>query len=185
MTNDRAARMGPCQVNNLRDTLRIGTNAPPFEAKDQTQRNIRLDDFRGRWVVLFFYPKDRTLNCTIEACNFRNHKEEFEQENAVVFGVSRDDVESHEDFARRRRLAYPLLADPKAAIIRAYKAEGWFGRARRTTYIIDPDGHIARVYERVRAPNHANTVLSDLRELKAKRDSSVPPRTAVAALPTG
>lgn len=171
-------------MNALRDTLRIGTSAPSFEAKDQTQKDHRLDDYRGRWVVLFFYPKDRTINCTIEACNFRNHKAEFDRENALIFGVSRDDVESHEDFSRRRRLGYPLLADPKGVIMRAYKAEGWFGRPRRVTYIIDPDGHIAKIYEKVRAPTHANAVLTDLRELKAKRDALVPPRTALTAIAT-
>lgn len=161
-------------MKTLRDTLRIGTSAPPFEAKDQAQHPIRLQDYRGRWVVLFFYPKDRTLNCTIEACSFRNHQADFEGENAVVFGVSRDDVASHEDFARRRRLSYPLLADPTGRIMRDYRARGWFGRARRTTFVIDPDGRVACVYERVRAPHHAETVLSDLRELKSKRDSIVP-----------
>ena len=102
----------------------------------------------------------------------------------MIFGISRDDVESHEDFARRRRLGYPLLSDPKGVIMRAYKAEGWFGRPRRITYVVDPDGHVARVYDPVRAPNHASTVLSDLRDLKAKRDAIVPPRSRLAAVAT-
>lgn len=171
-------------MNPLQETLRIGTTAPPFAAKDQTQKEHRLDDYRGRWVVLFFYPKDRTINCTIEACSFRNHQAEFGKENAVVFGISRDDVESHEDFARRRRLGYPLLSDPKGLAMRAYQAQGWFGRPRRITYIIDPDGHVARVYDRVRAPKHAHTVLSDLKDLKTKRDAVVPPRSPVPAIAT-
>ena len=171
-------------MNTLRESLRIGTSAPPFEAKDQTQKDHRLDDYRGRWVILFFYPKDRTINCTIEACNFRNHQADFAKENTVILGVSRDDVESHEDFARRRRLEYPLLADPKGALMKAYHAEGWFGRPRRVTYIVDPDGHIARVYDKVRAPTHANAVLADLRELKSKRDALVPTRSEVPAIKT-
>jgi thioredoxin-dependent peroxiredoxin len=165
-------------------SLRIGAIAPPFEARDQSQHTVNLQAFRGRWVVLFFYPKDRTMNCTLEACNFRNRQADFERENAVVFGVSRDDVESHEDFARRRRLQFPLLADPKGQIIRDYRAVGWFGRARRMTYVIDPDGHIARIYDRVRSATHAGTVLSDLRALKSKRDEVVPPRTMVSAIAT-
>lgn len=154
--------------------LAPGTPAPPIEAPDQQGHTFRLADHRGRWVVLYFYPKDQTRHCTQEACGFRDLNHEFETEGALVVGVSRDTAESHLRFAQRRRLPFPLLADPHADIIRAYGARRWHGWARRCTYVIDPQGRIAQTYDRIRAHAHPRRVLADLRGLmkdRARRDA--------------
>src|SRR5688500_2204388 len=114
----------------MTEPLDTGTPAPNFQARDQNANPIRPSDLRGHWIVLFFYPKDRTPNCTREACGFRDNMTLFRGEDAVILGVSRDDLESHEDFARRRRLPYSLLSDTEGQITRAYHGQGWFGRPR-------------------------------------------------------
>lgn len=156
--------------------LAPGALAPSIEALDQQGRTFRLADQRGRWVVLYFYPKDETRHCTQEACGFRDLHGEFQGEGAVVVGVSRDTAESHQRFAKHRRLSFPLLADPPADIIRSYGARRWYGWARRCTYLIDPQGHIAKTYGGVRAKAHPRQVLDDLRVLKGRvRAAENPP----------
>ena len=153
----------------LRTTLRLGNRAPDFKAEDQSGKIVRLSDLRGRWVVLYFYPKDRTRGCTAEACGFRNRLDSLMAEEADVIGVSRDSVVSHKEFARRHNLGFRLLADPEGDIVRAFRANGILGWPRRMTYILDPDGHIVKAYKWVRPKGHAQAVLSDLRDLKSKR----------------
>lgn len=163
-----------------RDLLPLGTQAPDFQGPDQSGAVVRGSDFRGRWLVLYFYPKDRTRNCTKEACGFRDQAQPLADARAAVVGVSRDTVASHADFARRRGLSFPLVSDPGGGIARAYRARGWLGFPRRVTYVIDPDGRIARRYESVHADRHAAEVLTDLRRLKEEKGAIVPHRTGSA-----
>jgi thioredoxin-dependent peroxiredoxin len=161
------------------DLLLVGSVAPPFQAKDQQDRLWTLAECKGRWAVLFFYPKDGTINCTKEACGFRDLQHEFDRENALIFGVSRDDAGSHGEFAQRRRLAYPLLVDRSGEMMRAYRANGWFGRARRVTYVVDPNGKIAWVYPKVSAASHASDVLAEIRRRNRESDRKARKETAM------
>ncbi len=150
--------------------LRTGQRAPSFSLPDQEGRVVSLADFAGRTVVLYFYPEDDTPGCTVQACEFRDAWGDLEAAGAVVLGVSPDDPESHARFRRKRRLPFPLLADPDLAVSRRYGAWGekqMFGRKyqgmRRNTYVIDGKGIIRHVFERVRPRGHAARVLAALR----------------------
>ncbi|AEB11916.1 thioredoxin-dependent thiol peroxidase [Marinithermus hydrothermalis] len=152
--------------------MRVGEVAPEFALTDQEGRLHRLEDYRGRWVVLYFYPKDDTPGCTKEACAFRDAHAELKALGAVVLGVSADGVESHRRFAEKYGLNFPLLADPEKAVIRAYGAWGkknLYGRVyegvMRYTFLIDPEGRIARVWKKVKPATHAQEVAAALREL--------------------
>lgn len=141
--------------------VRVGDRAPPFEAPDQSGTLRRLTDYRGRWLALFFYPRDETPGCIAEVCAFRDHTARLEDAGIAVVGVSRDTVESHLAFATRRRLPYPLLADP-GAITRAYDA-AWpiLGLPRRVTYLIDPEGVVrARHHSEARPEGHVDAILA-------------------------
>lgn len=152
--------------------------APSFDLPDQSGQRHRLEDYRGRWVVLYFYPKDDTPGCTREACEFRDAQADLEGANAVVLGVSADDERSHGRFARKHGLNFPLLADEGARVARAYGAHGartMFGRTFegvvRQTFLIDPDGKIARAWDQVSVDGHAAQVRSALLEAQAPADS--------------
>ncbi|MCX7868141.1 thioredoxin-dependent thiol peroxidase [Limisphaera sp. VF-2] len=150
-----------------------GAPAPEFEALAQDGRPFRLRDFRGRWVVLYFYPRDHTPGCTREACEFRDAHAQFQKLGAVVIGVSTDTVASHARFAERQRLPFLLLADPDRSLVQQY---GVWGRKRfmgrtiegtlRTTFLIDPEGRIRRIWHGVRPAGHAAEVLEALRQLQ-------------------
>ncbi|MBI2078396.1 MAG: peroxiredoxin [Euryarchaeota archaeon] len=158
--------------------LDVGEMAPDFDAPVQDGSHLRLRDLRGRWVVLYFYPKDRTYGCTREACGFRDDHAELRAEGAEVVGVSRDDAGSHADFARRHELGFPLVADPDSKILEAYRALAWYGWARRVTYLIDPAGRIAKAYAHVNPLDHSRRVVADLRALKQESNKPVPIGTA-------
>lgn len=148
--------------------LSIGDEAADFEAVDQGGRPFRLRDHRGKWVVLYFYPKDDTPGCTVEACAFRDSMEELASEGVLVVGVSTQSVESHRAFADRHGLNFTLLADEDKTISRLYDALGILGFNRRVTYIIDPEGRIADVYRsEVRPRSHVEHVRGKLESLKA------------------
>ncbi|MDD4319656.1 MAG: peroxiredoxin [Candidatus Peribacteraceae bacterium] len=140
--------------------LRIGDPAPDFVAPDQERRLHRLSDYRGRWVLLYFYSKDETAGCTAEACGFRDVYPDV-RDRAVFLGVSADSVESHQAFAAHHRLPFPLLSDPDRAAIRAYGAHAE-ALGKRTSFLIDPAGNIARIYEKVVPEEHAAQVMEDL-----------------------
>jgi peroxiredoxin Q/BCP len=149
--------------------LKPGDPAPDFRAPTQTGETLALADLRGRYVVLYFYPKDHTPGCTLEACGFRDRWPALQAAGAVVLGVNADSLQSHERFARRFRLPFPLLADPERRIIRAYGAENpnpllrWLGLGtRRITYLIGPDGRIVEVWPRAGTAGHAAEVLAAL-----------------------
>jgi peroxiredoxin Q/BCP len=152
------------------DRLVVGSPAPEFELADQTGQLHSLEDYRDQWVVLYFYPKDETPGCTTEACEFRDNIFAFRDLNAQILGVSLDDVESHKAFAENHSLPFPLLADTEGDASTAYGVKTrMFGMtvAKRQTFIIGPDGNIAKHYEKVSPDEHSTTVLADLKELGA------------------
>ncbi|WP_041438586.1 MULTISPECIES: thioredoxin-dependent thiol peroxidase [Thermus] len=150
-----------------------GTAAPDFALPDQEGRIHRLSDYRGKWVVLYFYPKDDTPGCTKEACGFRDRMRDLQELGAVVLGVSADDVQSHKRFAEKYGLNFPLLADPERKVILAYGAWGkknLYGKeyegVLRQTFLIDPEGRIAKVWRKVSPEDHAEEVAEALRALR-------------------
>jgi len=149
----------------MTDGPRTGERAPDFETKDQNGKTISLTSFRGRPVVLYFYPKDDTPGCTAEACSFRDSMSMLLNRGIVVLGVSVDSEESHARFASKYKLDFTLLSDRKKNIVRAYGVESSYGTAKRVTYIIGPDGIIRYVFPHVNARTHASDVLKKLEEL--------------------
>ena len=158
--------------------LRPGDAAPDFVLKDGDGKDVRLSSLGGRPIVLYFYPKDNTPGCTLEAKSFRDHYEDFRSHNAAVVGVSLDEPESHKAFAKKCELPYPLLSDPEGRVHELYEAwQKWrtalVGRShlavQRCTFLIDEDGIIRRVYKRVTPLGHARQVLKDLERMKAQK----------------
>lgn len=152
--------------------LDIGTKAPAFSLTDQDGTTHSLDQYKGKWVLIYFYPKDNTPGCTKEACLLRDAWSEFEGHNAVVLGVSKDSEASHKKFADKFNLPFPLLADTETQMIQnydAWKEKSMFGKTymgiQRMSYLIDPDGKIAKVYPKVKPAEHAEQVLADLQDL--------------------
>ena len=144
-----------------------GDLAPDFEGVTQTGETIRLSDFRGRPVALYFYPKDDTPGCTAQACNLRDRTDALDAAGIAVVGVSADDAESHERFAGRYGLPFPLVADPDHAIMERYGVWGdksLYGRlitgVKRTTFLIGPDGRVLHVFKRPKMMNHAEEILA-------------------------
>lgn len=152
----------------------IGSRAPTFSLPDQEGTQHELADYRGKWVLLYFYPKDDTPGCTIEACAIRDQFKDFQTIGAVVLGVSTDSVASHKKFAAAYELPFTLLSDVQKEVVGQY---GVFGEKKfmgktymgtmRTSFLINPDGVIAKVYERVKPEHHAAEVIADLQKLAA------------------
>jgi peroxiredoxin Q/BCP len=148
----------------------VGSVAPEFELADQTGQLHSLEDYRGQWVVLYFYPKDETPGCTTQACEFRDNIFAFRELNAQILGVSLDDVESHKEFAENHSLPFPLLADIDGRTSDAYGVKTrMLGMtvAKRQTFIIGPDGNVAKHYESVKPGEHSEAVIADLKSLVA------------------
>lgn len=148
----------------------VGDAAPEFELADQNGNLHSLEDYRNQWVVLYFYPKDKTPGCTTEACEFRDNIFAFRDLGAQILGVSLDDVESHKEFAEEYSLPFPLLADTEGDTATAYGVKTrMFGMtvAKRHTFIIGPDGNIAKHYDKVKPDTHSEEVLADLKVLGA------------------
>jgi len=146
-----------------------GTPAPDFSLTTSDGSQISLKDYRGKWVVLYFYPKDFTSGCTMEARNFQRDLAKFEQADAVVLGVSVDTAQSHKDFCAKEGLNFKLLADPDAKVSTEYgSVMDYKGAtlAARNTFIVNPKGEIAKVYIGVKPADHSEQVLKDLAELK-------------------
>jgi len=152
--------------------LKIGSLAPNFSLKDQNEKTHTLKDYRGKWVLLYFYPKDNTPGCTKQACAIRDEYPAFKKLNCVVFGISTDNETSHKKFEEKFTLPFTLLADTEKKMVNAYgvwapkKLAGreYFG-ILRTSFLINPEGKIAKVYEKVKPELHAEEVLSDLKTL--------------------
>ena len=150
------------------DQIRVGQPAPEFELPDQTGQLHSLEDYRDQWVVLYFYPKDDTPGCTTEAFEFRDNIFAFRKANAQILGVSLDDVESHQKFAERYDLPFPLLADVEGKTASAYGVRTrMFGMkvAKRETFLIGPGGNIVKHYTKVKPATHSTEVLADLQLL--------------------
>jgi len=152
------------------EQVTVGNPAPEFELADQSGQLHSLEDYRNQWVVLYFYPKDGTPGCTTEACAFRDNIFAFRKMNTQILGVSLDDVESHKSFAEENSLPFPLLADVDGELSTAYGVKTRkFGMtvAKRQTFIIAPNGDIAKHYETVKPDEHPAEILADLRVLVA------------------
>ncbi|MBX4209147.1 thioredoxin-dependent thiol peroxidase [Candidatus Parcubacteria bacterium] len=153
----------------------IGNPAPDFALKDQAGKLRSLSDWRGSWIVLYFYPKDMTSGCTLEAQEFRDHEYELDDLGAEVVGVSADSVKSHKDFCDNQNLAFTLLSDPDGEVCRMYdvwREKNVFGAKtagiERTTFLIDPEGKIAKLYSNVKPMGHAMKVIEDIKGLEKK-----------------
>jgi peroxiredoxin Q/BCP len=145
------------------DLLRIGEAAPNFEnVSDEKDQKHSLADFKGKKLVLFFYPKDNTPGCTTECVSFRDHYETFQKHNVQVVGVSADTVKSHESFKSKKNLPFMLLSDVDLSVIKSYGVKGKGKGARRVTVVIDENGKIERVYVKVNPKKHVTQVLNDL-----------------------
>ncbi|NNF49624.1 MAG: peroxiredoxin [Woeseiaceae bacterium] len=164
------AVLGFTPIGVANEEIAVGGTAPEFELSDQDGQLHSLEDYRDQWVVLYFYPKDETPGCTTEACEFRDNIFAFRDLNAQILGVSLDDVESHKAFAENHGLPFPLLADVDGVAATAYGVKTRrFGMdlAKRQTFIIAPDGKIAKHYLKVNPAEHSKQVLTDLGELSA------------------
>ena len=149
--------------------LKEGMKAPAFEGVDQDGMTVKLSDFKGKKVVLYFYPKDDTPGCTKEACSFQENLSALKKKGAVLLGVSADSASSHAKFAAKYDLSFPLLSDEKKEVLKAYhvwKEKGMYGRKymgiERTTFVIDPKGVVKKVFEKVKAEGHALEVMAAL-----------------------
>ncbi len=152
-----------------------GAMAPDFVLRDGAGQERRLADWRGRWLVLYFYPRDDTPGCTTEARNFRDSPERFKALRAEIVGVSLDDRASHLAFAEKHRLPFLLLSDAGGEVARRYGALSDFGVirfAKRHTFLIDPEGRVAKAYLKVDAAAHAAELLADLQGLAASGEGA-------------
>lgn len=152
--------------------LQPGTTAPAFTLPSQEDTPVSLKDYKGKWVVLYFYPKDMTTGCTIEAHNFQRDLSKYDAANAVILGVSLDTVESHKTFCTKDSLTFKLLADPDHKVIDSYGVGlanfGVMKFAKRTTFLINPEGKIAKVWTGVDPSHHSEEVLAELTSLEKK-----------------
>lgn len=153
--------------------LKPGDSAPDFSLPDTNGDTVSLSNLRGKWVVLYFYPRDNTPGCTKEACGFRDAYADYQDQDVVVLGVSTDDAKSHGKFVQKFSLPFPLLTDADGQMATTYESYGlkkFMGKEymgiSRNTFLIDPEGKIARVFLKVKPENHAAEVLSALAELK-------------------
>jgi peroxiredoxin Q/BCP len=145
-----------------------GQPAPGFTLPSQDGSQISLDGFRGKWVVLYFYPRDNTPGCTIEAHNFQRDLSQYEQKNAVIVGVSVDSTDSHQDFCAKQGLTFKLLADTEKKVVDSYGSLGGNGMASRNTFLIDPQGKLVKVWSGVKPMHHSEEVLAALGEVAGK-----------------
>lgn len=150
--------------------MEAGHPAPDFRLLDQHGKAHSLADYRGRWVVVYFYPKDDTPGCTTEACAFRDDVGELRRMNVALLGVSTDDVESHKEFAEKYHLPFPLLSDRDGTVAGAYGSLTRFGPfrfAKRHTFILDPEGKVAKIYRDVHPKTHSQQIIAYLEALGA------------------
>jgi peroxiredoxin Q/BCP len=152
-------------------TLEIGKRFPEFSLQNQDGKTVTLDDFAGKWLVVYVYPKDDTPGCTIQGKSFTASKQEFDDANISVVGVSADDVASHKDFCNKFSFTIDLLADPNTELLKAagvaqseYKGTMYWNR---TSFVIDPEGNLRKVYEKVNPEGHERVLLDDIKAMQA------------------
>lgn len=145
--------------------LQKQNTAPLFALIGDDGYRYELSAYRGSWVVVYFYPADDTPGCTVEACTIRDVYSEFEEARITVFGISRDSVEVHKKFKAKYELPFILLSDPDADTISDYECQSALGVTKRMTYLVDPDGKIAKIYAQVDPATHAGILLADLTKL--------------------
>jgi len=153
------------RVGAINEMPAVGAAAPGFNLTTNEGKQVSLSDFKGKWVVLYFYPKDFTQGCTIEARNFQRDIAKYEAANAVILGVSVDNAESHKEFCAKEGLNFKLLADTDAKVSEQYGSVMEYNGAKlsaRNTFIIDPSGKIAKVFEKVKVAPHSEEVLAAL-----------------------
>jgi peroxiredoxin Q/BCP len=149
--------------------IAVGKKAPEFTLQDQHDKTHSLKDYRGKRVLLYFYPKDDTPGCTQEACNFRDGYKDFQKMGLVILGISADSVKSHKKFAEKFNLPFPILSDETKEVCEAYgvwKKKKFMGREymgiERSSFMIDEEGKIAKIYAQVKAATHADEVKGDI-----------------------
>lgn len=157
--------------SNAQAELNIGDSAPTFSLINQHQETVSLDDYRGQWVVVYFYPKDDTPGCTTEACSFRDNINALIAQKAVILGISVDSVDSHKDFAKKFKLPFSLLSDETGAVAKQYDALlnlGVMQFTKRHSFIIDPEGKIVKIYRSVNPSTHVAEVLQEITQRQQK-----------------
>lgn len=152
--------------------IKIGAAAPTINLPDQNGKTHKLSDYLGKWVLIYFYPKDDTPGCTTEACSLRDNLPHFKKGKTVVLGISVDSVKSHKKFAEKYGLPFTLLADEDKTVVNKYgvwQEKSMYGRkymgTKRMSFLVDPKGKIAKIYDNVKPAIHAEEVLKDLKEL--------------------
>jgi peroxiredoxin Q/BCP len=151
---------------NAGDLPQVGQNAPEVTLPSQDGSKVSLQDYRGKWVVLYFYPKDNTPGCTIEAHNFQRDLAKYNEKNAVILGVSVDSTESHQDFCTKQSLTFKLLSDTEKKVVAEYGSLNEKGMATRNTFLIDPKGKIVKVWTGVKPSEHSDEILAALSDLQ-------------------
>jgi peroxiredoxin Q/BCP len=157
------------RVSAVNELPAVGAAAPAFNLTTNEGKQVSLNDFKGKWVVLYFYPKDFTQGCTIEARNFQRDIAKYEAVNAVILGVSVDNEQSHKDFCAKEGLNFKLLADTEAKVSEQYGSVMEYNGAKlsaRNTFIIDPTGKVVKVFEKVKVMAHSEEVLAALATLQ-------------------
>ena len=160
-----AAALSAVSVVRADDVPAVGQPAPNFTLNSQEGKPVTLADYRGKWVVLYFYPKDMTQGCTIEAHNFQRDQAQYDKAKAVILGVSVDSVDSHVQFCTKENLTFKLLSDEKHEVVARYGSMG-SSVAARNTFVIDPKGIIRKVYVKVSPNPHSEEVLAALTDLQ-------------------
>ena len=159
------------RVSAVNELPAVGAAAPAFNLTNNEGKQVSLGDFKGKWVVLYFYPKDFTSGCTLEARNFQRDLAKYDAANAVILGVSVDNADSHKEFCAKEGLNFKLLADTEAKVSEQYGSIMEYNGAKlsaRNTFIIDPQGKIAKVFEKVKVAAHSEEVLAALDTLQKK-----------------
>ena len=164
-----AAMLACNSVNAVNEMPAVGSAAPSFTLVNNEGKQINLNDYKGKWVVLYFYPKDFTSGCTLEAHNFQRDLAKYDAAHAVILGVSVDTAESHKEFCAKEGLNFKLLSDPEGKVSEQYGSTMQYNGAKysaRNTFIIDPNGKIAKVFEKVNPTSHSEEVLAALATLQ-------------------
>lgn len=153
--------------------LKVGDKAPSFSLQDQAGKIHKLSDYKGEWLLIYFYPKDATPGCTVEAQTIRDEFPSFKKSKLKVLGVSKDSVESHKKFSEKQNLPFPILSDESLEMLKVYgvwQKKKFMGKEfmgiARWSFLVDPKGRITKIYEKVKPKEHAHEVLEDLSKLK-------------------